>query len=126
MQVVVDNFDANISSQNGLQSTDALALLLTQTSDANNTIQSETIPRIRKEDMTVPVDSNVIVQRFNESKYPDMPQIKANKLGPFYIYLFLFSALDIIQYITYKMHISFNTLRMNLSTFQRRALWYLI
>ena len=34
-----------------------------------------------------------------------------------YIYIFLFSAINIIQYITYKMHISFNTLMMNLSTY---------
>ena len=30
VQVVADNFDANISSQNGLQSTHALAMLVTQ------------------------------------------------------------------------------------------------
>ena len=30
VQVVADNFDANISSQNGLKSTHALAMLLTQ------------------------------------------------------------------------------------------------
>ena len=83
VQVVVDNFDANISSQNGWQSTHALALLLTQTCDANNnTIQSETIPRIRKEYMTTPVDSDLIVHRYNGPKKPDMPQNKVNKLVP--------------------------------------------
>ena len=42
VQVVVDNFDANISSQNGLRSTHALAVLLTQTAtcDAEHIVDS--------------------------------------------------------------------------------------
>jgi hypothetical protein len=80
VQVVVDNFDANISSQNGLRSTHALAVLLTQTSDTENSAKlPDTIPRIRKEDMTAQIDSDVPVQRYNGPKRPDMPQMKANK-----------------------------------------------
>ena len=67
VQVVVDNFDANISSQNGLRSTHALAVLLTQTATCdteNSGLLPDTIPRIRKEDMPA---------------RPDMPQMKATK-----------------------------------------------
>ena len=44
VQVVVNNFDANISSQNGLRSTHALAVLLTQTAtcDAEHSRQLPT------------------------------------------------------------------------------------
>lgn len=46
-QVVADNYDANVSSPNGLRSTHALALLLTQM-DENGT------PEIEKDTPTVP------------------------------------------------------------------------
>ena len=50
IQAVADNFDANISSQNGLQSTHALAMLLTQVCVKSNDSagEEETIIRIRK------------------------------------------------------------------------------
>ena len=82
VQVVVDNFDANISSQNGLRSTHALAVLLTQTATCdteNSGLLPDTIPRIRKEDMTAQVDCDVPVHRYNGPKRPDMPQMKATK-----------------------------------------------
>ena len=82
VQAVVDNFDANISSQNGLRSTHALAVLLTQTAtcDAEHIRQlPDTIPRIRKEDMAAQVDCDVPVHRYNGPKRPDIPHMKATK-----------------------------------------------
>ena len=82
VQVVVDNFDANISSQNGLRSTHALAVLLTQTATCdteNSGLLPDTIRRIRKEDMPAQVDCDVPVHRYNGHKRPDMPQMKATK-----------------------------------------------
>ena len=47
VQVIVDNFDANISSRNGKLSTHSLAMILTQpTSDADIT-EEESIPRLK-------------------------------------------------------------------------------
>ena len=82
VQVVVDNFDANISSQNGLRSTHALSVLLTQTAtcDAEHSRQlPDTIQRIRKEDIAAQVDRDVPVHRYNGPKRPDMPHMKATK-----------------------------------------------
>jgi len=79
-QVIVDNFDANISSQNGLQSTHALAMLLTQTcAKGHETKQQDTIRRIRKEEMTTEVESDVSIQRYDGPKKPAMPPPKAKK-----------------------------------------------
>ena len=52
IQEVADNFDANISSQNGLKSTHALALLLTQQKPPGSTSNHpETIIKIEKEEV---------------------------------------------------------------------------
>ena len=51
VQVVVDNFDADIASQNGKLSTHSLAVLLAQP-DANSQQQEHSIPRLKKTDMT--------------------------------------------------------------------------
>lgn len=51
VQVVVDNFDADIASQNGKLSIHSLAVLLTQP-DANSQHQEHTIPRLKKTEMT--------------------------------------------------------------------------
>ena len=55
MQAIADNFDANISSQNGLKSTHALALLITQPQEEANiddsNKHSETIKQLGKEEM---------------------------------------------------------------------------
>ena len=53
VQVVVDNFDAELSSPNGLVSTHALALLETHSIEPANVV-SDTIPRISKADMSNP------------------------------------------------------------------------
>ena len=78
VQVIVDNFDANISSQNGLQSTHGLAMLLTQPGEnKESAIHAKTIPRIKKEDMVKQVEDNVKVHIYVGPHKPDMPQEKA-------------------------------------------------
>ena len=70
IQAVADNYDANISSQNGLKSTHALALLLTQEKESVGEDQNcrETIKRISKEDMKKPVVSDVDIKRYHGPK----------------------------------------------------------
>ena len=60
VQFVIDNFDANISSQNGMRSTHSLAMLLTQTCETDeNAKMPDTIPRLRKEEMTAQIESDL-------------------------------------------------------------------
>ena len=77
IQVVVDNFDADISSQNGKLSTHSLAVLVTQPSDSNEPADSykeNTIKRIGKNDMTKPIEYDVSIERYNGPKKPEMPE----------------------------------------------------
>ena len=81
VQVVVDNFDTNISSQNGLQSTHSLAMILTQTSTIEKDQElSNTIHRIKKEEMNTDLVACVPVQRYNGPKKPVMPQREVRTL----------------------------------------------
>ena len=75
IQAVADNFDANISSQNGLKSTHSVALLLTQPKEVNDKPQAkgETIKRIHKDAMKEPVAPDIPVYRYEKPKKPDMP-----------------------------------------------------
>ena len=74
VQTIADNFDANISSQNGVQSTHALAILITQI-QAEERFDFETtkIRRLRKEEMTEEVMPEVPVQRYMGPSKPEMP-----------------------------------------------------
>lgn len=76
VQVVVDNFDAEISSQNGKLSTHSLAVLVTQPESISDADQChrEAIPRISKEQMSEPIDYDVTIQRYNGPKKPKMPE----------------------------------------------------
>lgn len=81
VQVIADNFDADISSPNGKSSIHSLAMLLTQP-DSNHefeTVQRETIRRAKKEDMGEPLEYDVEVQRYNGPKKPPMPQNNAKR-----------------------------------------------
>ena len=76
VQAVADNFDCNISSMNGLKQTHSPAIMLLQQeqSASESTIQTETIPRMKKtelKDVHVPD----ILNQFNTlgPKKPDMP-----------------------------------------------------
>ena len=79
VQIVADNFDAEISSQNGKLSTHSLAVLATQPespSDADM-CHRETIPRISKEEMSEPIEYDVTIQRYNGPKKTKMPKSAA-------------------------------------------------
>ena len=81
IQVVSDNFDANISSQNGLVSTHALAMLLTFSDDLrqNENIKIETFPRLKAAELKEhPVDDPP-VQRYNGPKKPVMPETESRR-----------------------------------------------
>ena len=74
IQVVVDNFDAEISSQNGKLSTHSLAVLVTQPESPSDAdlCHRETIPRISKEEMSEPIEYDVTIQRYNGPKKTKM------------------------------------------------------
>lgn len=78
VQVIVDNFDTDIASQNGKSSTHSLAMLLTQpeSNSESETVhgQGDTICRVEKDDMGEPLKYDVEVQRYNGPKKPPMPQ----------------------------------------------------
>jgi hypothetical protein len=76
VQTVIDNYDANISSMNGLQSTHALAMLLCQSPQSINTSESATdhkIPRISKREMSQQIVRSLPIERYHGPKHPDMP-----------------------------------------------------
>ncbi|KAH3748033.1 hypothetical protein DPMN_182470 [Dreissena polymorpha] len=70
IQTVVDNFDADISSQNGKVSTHSLAMLMTQSgSSSSDAIDvSETIQRTPKSDMAKPIEYEIDIERFQGQK----------------------------------------------------------
>ena len=77
IQVVVDNFDADISSQNGKLSTHSLAVLVTQPAAPNESVESvkkDTIKRIGKSDMGKSVEYDVNIEHYNGPKKPEMPE----------------------------------------------------
>ena len=63
VQVVADNFDADISSQNGKLSTHSLAVLVTKPETEAGKCMPETIRRITKEEMSEPIDYYIYIQR---------------------------------------------------------------
>ena len=74
IQAVADNFDADISSQNGKMSTHSLAMLITQPSIALDDDQStrESIPRMKKLEMSEDIDFEIPVQRYQRPKVVPM------------------------------------------------------
>ena len=74
VQTIADNFDANISTQNGLQSTHALAILVTQIQQGERSdLESTNIRRLRKEEMPEEVMPVIPVQRYRGPSKPEMP-----------------------------------------------------
>jgi len=80
IQAVADNFDANISSQNGLVSTHSLAIVMTVT-DRYLTEEShlETFPRLTANEMQQQVIDDIPVERYKGPKKPDMPDTEAKR-----------------------------------------------
>ena len=76
IQAVADNFDANISSQNGKLTTHSLAMLITQPTNDTPDEQHprESIPRVSKADMSKPIDFEIRVHRYKGPKKVPMPE----------------------------------------------------
>ena len=76
VQVVVDNFDTDISSQNGVQSTHSLAMLTTQNTNnkPSDTDDTLSIRRIKKLEMKADIEADVPIIDFRGPKKPQMPQ----------------------------------------------------
>ena len=72
VQIVVDNFDADIASQNGKLSTHSLAVLLTQP-DVDTYSKDLSIPRLKKSEMTQEIDYQLDITRYNGPKKPNIP-----------------------------------------------------
>ena len=81
VQVLSDNFDATISSQNGLRSTHSLAVPLTMPDTHDTTADYGTIKRVTTDEMkqAVTVVDGVPVPRFNSPKKPQMPPEEATR-----------------------------------------------
>ena len=74
IQVVADNFDANIASQNGLVSTHSLAMLLAFREDAAELHTDDTtIRRVTRQEMKLPAAEDIAVHRYRGPKKPEMP-----------------------------------------------------
>lgn len=74
VQVVVDNFDADISSQNGKISTHSLAMLITQTLENDTTEHSNdnVIRRLNKAEMSEKIDFNPEIETYQGPKKPNV------------------------------------------------------
>ena len=72
---MADNFDANISSANGLESTHALAILLTQPQPEEHINQqdSSTIKRLKKVKMSENILPDIPIHEYEGPKKPEMP-----------------------------------------------------
>ena len=75
VQVVVDNFDADISSQNGKSSTHALAMIITRPGQEDETDEAMQIPRLNRTNRRLPIeDENEIIEYYTKEQKPRMPQ----------------------------------------------------
>ena len=74
VQVIVDNFDADISSQNGKVSTHSLAVLVTQPDRGGSVDDKCEIRRISKAEMSEDIPYDVDIQRHNGGQQPPMPR----------------------------------------------------
>ena len=88
VQAVADNYDANVSSPNGIRSTHALALLLTQMTE-HGTQDNEAHPptvteirRISKVKTKEQIEPPVPVHRYNGPKKTDMPEAWCERRVP--------------------------------------------
>ena len=77
VQVIADNFDANISSQNGLKQTHSLAMLLSQTKHIQNGLTENLITRLKKDDMKDVTIEDVPTFFYKGPKKPVMPDVEA-------------------------------------------------
>lgn len=74
IQVVADNFDANIHSENGLKQTHSMGMILTKYPSVNSSGSKElTVPRLPKNEVSLVPDVNVHVERYQGPKKVQMP-----------------------------------------------------
>ena len=84
IQIIADNFDADISSPNGKLSTHALAMIAIQPSEGQSQEKGEEcIRRITKQEMSqqLPADDNLLNITYNCSKKPDMIAVPYPKVS---------------------------------------------
>ena len=75
VHAIADNFDANITSPNGLKSTHALAQLLTQVCPNNKEDQEDTtIRRLKKENVKDSTPSGIPISYCHGPKKPEMSE----------------------------------------------------
>ena len=79
VQVVVDNFDADISSQNGKLSTHSLAMIVTQPCKNKKRQDRSSIPKVPWSEISKPVNYDVEVHRYNGPKQPTMTSKDAKR-----------------------------------------------
>ena len=79
VQVIVDNFDANLSSPNGMVSTHDLATIETHSKPPLEVL-SDTIPRINKADMTDPIDVEEEIVLYSGTEKPLPPYMPPHDL----------------------------------------------
>jgi len=72
IQIVADNFDADISSQNGKLTTHSLAVLVTQPDTNQDQSDIQLIKRIKKANMPDSINYELPIQRFTGHKTPVM------------------------------------------------------
>lgn len=72
IQFIADNFDADISSQNGKLSTHSLAVLMTQP-DVKIHHQEQSIQRLKKTEMSQHIEYELDIVRYNGPKKPNFP-----------------------------------------------------
>ena len=77
VQVIIDNFDAEISSQNCRLQCHCMAMLITQYQANMNRLDgldpNSSIPRLTKEEMKIPIACETPVIMYKGPKKPDMP-----------------------------------------------------
>lgn len=82
VQIVANNFDADISSQNGKLSTHSLVILVTQPGSSNAADDISAFERIDKAQMSEPINYDVPMQQYNGAKSPEMPKNEAANTVP--------------------------------------------
>ena len=73
MQAIADNFDIDISSQNGKMQTHSLALIMTQPCNGNETSDEETFVTLKKANIKDSSLLNTILEHYTGPKKPKMP-----------------------------------------------------
>ena len=73
VQVIADNFDTEISSQNGKMQTHSLAAIMTQPCNGNETSEEETFVTLKKAEIKDSSLLNTIIQHYTGPKKPKIP-----------------------------------------------------